>query len=161
VALKRFGAERIQDDLSRLLSERGKTSPSELIVSYCCLFETTSRKFLEENPEDVQETGVARVLVPCVGRLSVLDMLAPFEQGADCVSIIACAEGECLYPTAEERLGARVEEAKRILEEVGLSGERIELWRTQESAEVSWTAFWEISRRKLAGIRAEERGEET
>jgi coenzyme F420-reducing hydrogenase delta subunit len=88
-------------------------------------------------------------------------MLLPFEQGADGVSIIACADGECLYPTAEERLGARVEEAKRILEEIGLSGERIELWRTRESAEVSWTSFWEISRRKLAGIGAEEQGEET
>ncbi len=161
VALKRFGAERIQEDLSRLLSERPKASPSAFIVSYCCLFETTSRKFLEENPEDVQRTGVARVLVPCVGRLSVPDMLLPFEQGADGVSIIACADGECLYPTAEERLGARVEEAKRILEEIGLSGERIELWRTRESAEVSWTSFWEISRRKLAGIGAEEQGEET
>ncbi len=161
VALKRFGAERIEQDLSRLLAERQKAAPPALIVSYCCLFETTSRKFLEENPEDVQTTGVARVLVPCVGRLSVPDMLAPFEQGADCVSIIACAEGECLYPTAEDRLGARVEEAKRILEEIGLSGERIELWRTQESAEVSWTAFWEISRRKVAGINSAERGEET
>ncbi len=161
VALKRFGADRIQQDLSRLLAEREKASPPALIVSYCCLFETTSRKFLEENPEDVRTTGVARVLVPCVGRLSVADMLAPFERGADCVSIIACAEGECLYPTAEDRLGARVEEAKRILEEIGLSGERIELWRTQESAEVSWTAFWEISRRKVAGINAAERGEET
>lgn len=161
IALKRFGAEHIQRDLSRLLSAREKASPAALIVSYCCLFETTSRKFLEENPEDVQKTGVAQVLVPCVGRLSVPDMLAPFEQGADGVSIIACAEGECLYPTAEERLGARVEEAKRVLEEIGLSGERIELWRTKESAEVSWTAFWAISRRKLAGIGAEEQGKKT
>ena len=161
IALKRFGAERVREELGRLLSERGKTSQPPLIVSFCCIFETTSRKFLAENPEDVRETGIARVLVPCVGRLSVSDMLAPFEQGADGVSIIACAEGECLYPTAEERLGARVEEAKRVLGEIGLSGERIELWRTKESAEVSWTAFWEISRRKLARVDEQERGEET
>lgn len=96
------------------------------------------------------------MLVPCVGRLSVTDMLSPFEHGAEGVSIIACSEGECLYPTAEERLRARVDEARRVLEEIGLDGERIELWRTKESAEVSWTAFWEISRRRLESMAAEE-----
>ncbi|UCC68989.1 MAG: FAD-dependent oxidoreductase [Armatimonadota bacterium] len=159
IALKRFGAERIEDDLRRLLSGAEKTSPPVLIVSFCCLFEATSRKFLDETPEHVGSTGVARVLVPCVGRLSVADILSPFEHGADGVSIIACAEGECLYPTGEERLGARVEEAKRVLEEIGMSGERIDLWRTKDSAEVSWTAFWEISRRKLALMKDEQQGE--
>jgi formate dehydrogenase beta subunit len=159
IALKRFGAERIEETLKGLLSERSESASGGLLVSLCCLFETTSRKFLDENPEDVAKTGVARVLVPCVGRLSVPDILAPFEHGADGVCIIACAEGECLYPTAEERLGARVEEAKRVLEEIGLSGERIDLWRTKDSAEVSWTAFWEISRRKLASMDAERQGD--
>jgi len=159
IALKRYGTERIEEDLKRLLSEADASSSSVLIVSFCCLFETTSRKFLDENREEVAETGVARVLVPCVGRLSVPDILAPFEHGADGVCIIACAEGECLYPTAEERLGARVEQARRVLEEIGLHGDRIALWRTQESAEVSWTAFWEMSRRHLALIKAEEQKE--
>jgi formate dehydrogenase beta subunit len=159
IALKRFGAERVEETLKGLLSERSESASGGLLVSLCCLFETTSRKFLDENPEDVARTGVARVLVPCVGRLSVPDILAPFEHGADGVCIIACAEGECLYPTAEERLRARVEEAKRVLEEIGLSGERIDLWRTKDSAEVSWTAFWEISRRKLARMDAERQGD--
>lgn len=159
IALKRFGAERIADDLKRLLSQTEKASPPTLIVSFCCLFEATSRKFLDEKAEDVAETGIARVLVPCVGRLSVPDILAPFERGADGVCVITCSGGECLYPTAEARLGARVEEAKRVLEEIGLSGERIDLWRTRQSAEVSWTAFWEISRRKLEQMKAEQRGE--
>jgi coenzyme F420-reducing hydrogenase delta subunit/NAD-dependent dihydropyrimidine dehydrogenase PreA subunit len=158
IALKRFGAERVEETLKRLLPGRqGSRSPG-ILVSFCCLFETTSRKFLNENPEDVERTGVARVLVPCVGRLSVTDMLAPFEHGAAGVSIIACSEGECLYPTAEERLRARVDEARRVLEEIGMDGERIELWRTKESAEVSWTAFWEISRRKLASMAAQKEG---
>lgn len=159
IALKRFGAERVQQDLRRLLGGLGVRSRPALIVSFCCLYETTSRRFLDANPEDVAATGVARVLVPCVGRLSVADLLAPFELGADGVCVIACADGECLYPTAEERLGARVDQVKRILDEIGVGGERIDLWRTKESAEVSWTAFWEISKRKLALMEAEQRGE--
>ncbi|UCH33774.1 MAG: FAD-dependent oxidoreductase [Armatimonadota bacterium] len=159
IALKRFGAERVKDDLERVLSEAADRSAPALIVSFCCLFETTSRRFLDETPQDVAETGVARVLVPCVGRLSVPDMLAPFEHGADAVCVIACADGECLYPTAEERLSTRVDQVKQVLDEIGLGGERIDLWRTKESAEVSWTAFWQVSRRKLALIEAEQRGE--
>jgi NADPH-dependent glutamate synthase beta subunit-like oxidoreductase/coenzyme F420-reducing hydrogenase delta subunit/NAD-dependent dihydropyrimidine dehydrogenase PreA subunit len=158
IALKRFGAQHIQQDLSHLLAGLPISQRPRMIVSFCCLFETTSRKFLEDNPQDVAATGVARVLVPCVGRLSVVDMLAPFEMGADGVCVVACASGECLYPTAEERLRARVEEVKRILDQIGLGGERIDLWRTKDSAEVSWSAFWEVSRRKLAAMAAQQAG---
>jgi formate dehydrogenase beta subunit len=159
IALKRFGAERIEQDLKHLLSGNGELSSHGLVVSFCCLFEATSRKLLHESPEEVGDTGIARVLVPCVGRLSVPDLLAPFEHGADAVCVIACAEGECLYPTAEERLEDRVEQANRVLSEIGLGEGRIDLWRTQKSAEVSWTAFWEVARRKLARIGDEARKE--
>ncbi|MGD0112740.1 MAG: FAD-dependent oxidoreductase [Armatimonadota bacterium] len=159
IALKRFGAERIEHNLNRLLSNDGQPPLRGVIVSFCCLFEATSRKFLDENPEEVEETRVARVLVPCVGRLSVPDLLAPFEHGADAVCVIACGEGECLYPTAEERLEDRVERANQVLSEIGLGGGRIDLWRTKKSAEVSWTAFWEVARRKLALINAGVPGE--
>jgi coenzyme F420-reducing hydrogenase delta subunit len=65
------------------------------------------------------------------------------------VVVISCRENECLYPTAEESLRSRVRQAKAVLAEIGLEEERIDLWRTEGSAEVSWAAFWELSRRKL------------
>jgi hypothetical protein len=43
-----------------------------------------------------------------------------------------------------------VRRAKALLDEIGLGAERLDHWKTHESAEVSWTAFWEISKRKLA-----------
>ena len=92
------------------------------------------------------------IMVPCIARLSVPDILSPFEIGADAVAILGCKDGECLYPTAEERLLARIRKAKEVLEEVGVEGERIDYWKTESSAEVSWTTFWELSRRKLDGI---------
>lgn len=158
IALKRFGVERVERELRRLLNRSNGGQPRPLVVSFCCLFETTSRRFVDENPEDVEKTGIARVLVPCVGRLSVADMLAPFEMGADAVCVIACASGECMYPTAEERLSARVDQVKRILDEIGIGGERVDLWRTKEAAEVSWSAFWEVSKRKSALVGADQRG---
>jgi NADPH-dependent glutamate synthase beta subunit-like oxidoreductase/coenzyme F420-reducing hydrogenase delta subunit len=153
IALKRFGTNQIKGQLSSLLSpstESAMTQP--LIVSYCCLFEVTSREFMKNRSDEYKKSGVYTIMIPCVARLSLYDILVPFELGADGVSIIACSEGTCLYPSAEVRLLNRVGQAKGILEEIGLEGERIDFWKTQSSAEVSWTAFWEISRKKLAQI---------
>jgi NADPH-dependent glutamate synthase beta subunit-like oxidoreductase/coenzyme F420-reducing hydrogenase delta subunit len=153
IALKRFGTNRMREEIEGLfegIEKREGLRP--LIVSYCCLFEVTSRQLVRTEPSDAARTGVARVMVPCVARLSVVDILAPFELGADGVVIISCTEGDCLYPTAEERLSARVQKAKSVLDEIGLGGERIDHWKTETSAEVSWSAFWEISKRKLRSI---------
>ena len=101
---------------------------------------------------EYRKSGIYSIMVPCVARLSVPDMLSPFELGADGLTIIACNEGSCLYPTAEERLLGRIRQAKSVLNEIGVEGERIDYWKTEGSAEVSWTSFWEISRRKLHHI---------
>jgi NADPH-dependent glutamate synthase beta subunit-like oxidoreductase/coenzyme F420-reducing hydrogenase delta subunit len=151
IALKRFGTNRMAEDLRSILS-KSKEVPRPLIISFCCIFEVTSRSFIREKTKGYGEAGIYIIMVPCIARLSVPDILSPFELGADSVSIFGCKDGECLYPTAEERLLARIRKAKEVLEEVGVEGERIDYWKTESSAEVSWTTFWEISRRKLDGI---------
>jgi formate dehydrogenase beta subunit len=148
IALKRYGTDRMEEELRSILKKSTKVT-RPLIISFCCIFEVTSRSFLIERTKEYEDAGIYRIMVPCVARLSVPDILSPFELGADAVSIIGCKEGECLYPTAEERLLARIKKAKGVLEEVGVDGERIDYWKTESSAEVSWTTFWEISRRKL------------
>jgi hypothetical protein len=45
---------------------------------------------------------------------------------------------------------------KSFLDEIGLGSERLDHWKTQGSAEVSWTAFWELSKRKLQQLLAQE-----
>jgi formate dehydrogenase beta subunit len=157
VALQRFGTNRMREELAELLDRVPEAElPRPLIVSYCCLFEVTSRPFVREHPSELAETGIARVMVPCVARLSIPDILAPFELGADAVVIISCAEDECMYPTADDRLSARITRTKAFLDEIGLGSERLDHWKTQGSAEVSWTAFWELSKRKLKQVLAEE-----
>jgi coenzyme F420-reducing hydrogenase delta subunit len=62
-----------------------------------------------------------------------------------------------MYPTAETRLAHRLASVKAVLDETGLGRERLDHWVTHGSAEVSWAAFWEISRRKLRQLLAEEK----
>lgn len=153
IALKRFGTRQMREQLAQLLREvRKEERPSPLLVSYCCLFEATSRVYLLEESHDFLKTGIVRITLPCVGRLSVVDILAPFEHGTDGVVIISCSEGKCLYPSVEERLASRIREARKVLEEIGFEKERIDHWKTQGSAEVSWSSFWSISRKKIAAL---------
>jgi NADPH-dependent glutamate synthase beta subunit-like oxidoreductase/coenzyme F420-reducing hydrogenase delta subunit len=150
IALKRFGTNKMKEQLQDVFSGlAGDRSTRPLIISYCCLFEVTSRNFITEKSENYRKYGVHRILIPCIARLSVVDILSPFELGADGLTVIGCSEDSCLYPTAEEKLLGRIRHAKKVLEEVGVEGERIDYWKTRGSAEVSWTSFWEISRRKV------------
>ena len=144
------------EDAGRTWQKRG--TPAPLLVSYCCLFEVTGREFIRRAQQHYPDEGVVPVMVPCVARLSVADLLGPFELGADGVVIAACREGSCLYPTAEESLLRRVRQAKDILAEIGLERDRIDYWKTEKSAETSWTAFWALSRMKLESMQQTHKG---
>jgi NADPH-dependent glutamate synthase beta subunit-like oxidoreductase/coenzyme F420-reducing hydrogenase delta subunit/ferredoxin len=158
IALERFGTNRMKDELAALLAQTPpEERPRPLIVSYCCLFEVTSRPYVRQQPGSLAETGIARVMVPCVARLSVPDLLAPFELGADAVVVISCADDECLYPTGDDRLAGRIARVKALLDEIGLGAERLDHWQTHGSAEISWAAFWEISKSKLQQMLAREK----
>lgn len=160
IALKRFSTDQMKERLARAAADRKETgAATPLLVSYCCLFEMTSRSFIRQAEQDWRERGVLLIMVPCVARLGVVDLLRPFEVGADGTVVIACREGSCLYPTAEERLLGRMRQAKQVLAEIGVDEDRIDYWKTEGSAEVSWTAFWELSLRKLGGVRQAERRE--
>ncbi len=160
IALKRFGTNQMKEKLQQLVPTiKGRSTTTPVIVSYCCLFEMTGRKFVREAEATYPEEGVVPIMIPCVARLSTADLLRPFEVGVDGLVIIACSEDSCLYPTAEDRLLTRVRQAKSILAEIGLKEERIDYWKTEDSAEVSWTAFWTLSQKKLAEILNTRRGE--
>jgi len=160
IALKRFSTNQMKEKLQPVLAGLKETNASmPLIVSYCCLFEMTGRQFMRRAQEEYPPRGIVPVVIPCVARLSVADLLIPFEIGADGLVIIACSAGSCLYPTAEERLLQRVRQAKGVLAEIGLEEERIDYWKTQGSAEDSWTAFWTLSRKKLTDIQRTSVGE--
>ena len=160
IALKRYGTSQMEQQLQQIAQGASKRDPTvPLVVSYCCLFEVTGRRFMRRAQETYSQQGVVPIMIPCVARLSVVDLLKPFEVGADGVVVVACSEGSCLYPTAEDRLLQRVHQAKSVLSEIGLEEERIDYWKTQGSAEVSWTAFWKLSQRKLSDIRKAKEGE--
>lgn len=72
--------------------------------------------------------NVKFVRLPCTGKTDVRYLLEAFEQGADGVYIVACPIGNCHHVRGNERGHARLKRAKKILDEVGLSGERLDIF---------------------------------
>lgn len=68
------------------------------------------------------------VRVPCTGKVDVIHILRAFEKGADGVYVVGCMEGDCHYNEGNFRARKRVEQAARILDKVGVGGERVKMF---------------------------------
>ncbi len=72
--------------------------------------------------------SVKLVKLPCTGKVDVRYLLEAFEQGADGVCIVGCPIGNCHHVHGNVRGQARVKYTKKLLDEIGLGGERLEMY---------------------------------
>jgi len=73
-------------------------------------------------------TNIKIVQVPCTGKVDVLYLLKSFQRGADGVYVAGCMEGDCHYLTGNLRARKRVTYAKKILDDIGIGGDRLEMY---------------------------------
>ena len=73
-------------------------------------------------------SNVKVIQVPCSGRVDILYLLKAIEDGADGVYVAGCLEGECHFLTGNLKAKKRVNHVKRLLEEIGLEPERVEMF---------------------------------
>lgn len=72
--------------------------------------------------------NVKFVRLPCTGKTDIRYLLEAFEQGADGVYVVACPIGNCHHVRGNERGLARLKRAKQILDEIGIGGERLDMF---------------------------------
>jgi F420-non-reducing hydrogenase iron-sulfur subunit len=72
--------------------------------------------------------NVKFVRMPCTGKTDIRYLLEAFEQGADGVYVVACPIGNCHHVRGNERGLARLKRAKKILDEVGLGADRLDMF---------------------------------
>ena len=73
------------------------------------------------------------IRVPCTGKVDVLHILRAFEKGADGAYVVGCMEGDCRYERGNLRARKRVEQARAILDSVGIGGERVGMYNLSSS----------------------------
>ena len=96
------------------------------IIAFCCqnsAYEAgqMARLFGSSLPE-----GLQMIKVPCAGKVDVDYILTAFEAGADGVIVLACHKDNCKSQQGNTFAEWRVEDAKRMLDEVGLEKERLD-----------------------------------
>ena len=72
--------------------------------------------------------NVKIIKVPCTGKVDVIHLLQAFERGADGVYIAGCLEGDCHFLRGNLRARKRVEYTKRLLDEIGIGSERLQMY---------------------------------
>lgn len=72
--------------------------------------------------------NVKLIKLPCTGKTDIRYILKAFEDGADGVYVVACPLGNCHHVRGNERARARVERTKQLLDEIGLGGERLDIF---------------------------------
>lgn len=68
------------------------------------------------------------VKYPCTGRISIVHILKAFEAGADAVFVGGCEVGSCHFVEGNLRATERVAYTKKLLEETGLSNDRLDMF---------------------------------
>ena len=58
----------------------------------------------------------------------MIHMMEAFRKGADGVYVAGCLEGECHYLAGNLRAKKRVEYTRKLLDEIGIGGGRLEMY---------------------------------
>ena len=71
---------------------------------------------------------VSFVRMPCSSMTREVFLLRAFEAGADAVVLLVCPEGTCQYMEGNIRAAKRVARVKKMLDEVGIDGKRLNIY---------------------------------
>lgn len=90
------------------------------------------------------------IMMPCTGKIDLTYIFKAFKEKIDGVIVSGCVKGQCHYIDGNYQAEHRVNFAKRILDEIGIGGERLEMHFI--SASMS-TRFVEVTKEFTEKIR--------
>ena len=96
------------------------------IVAFCCQNSAYEAGQMARLFGRRLSEGLQMIRVPCAGKVDVDYILTAFQAGADGVIVLACHKDNCKSQQGNTFAEWRVEDAKRMLDEVGLEKERLD-----------------------------------
>ncbi len=98
------------------------------IVAYCCNFCAFAAADLAGAMRLQYSPNVRIVRLPCTGKVDAIVIMKAFEEGADGVFVAGCLEGQCHYLEGNLRAKKKVAYVKRLLGEIGIEPQRVEMY---------------------------------
>jgi coenzyme F420-reducing hydrogenase delta subunit len=97
------------------------------IVAFCCTHCAYNAADLAGSLRVQYPPAVKVVEVPCTGRVEIYHLLRAFEEGVDGVLVAGCLPGNCHYLEGNLNARRRVEQARKMLKDIGLEPERLKM----------------------------------
>jgi coenzyme F420-reducing hydrogenase delta subunit len=113
------------------------------ITAFCCKYCSYAAADLAGSMRLPYPANIKILLLPCTGKVDDLYLLRAFREGADGVMVAGCLEGDCHFMTGNLRARRRLKKVKEMLDEVGVGGERLEMYNLSSAM---GARFAEISR---------------
>jgi F420-non-reducing hydrogenase iron-sulfur subunit len=99
-----------------------------IIVAFCCHYCAYTAADMAGSKRLHYPPNVKIVRVPCSGKVDAIHLLKALEKGADGVYVAGCLDGDCHFKTGNTRAAKRVAYVKKLLDEIGIGGERVEMF---------------------------------
>jgi len=119
-----FQDDGIADQLEECCREEN-ASGAPLIVAFCCRNSAAEAEQMATSFNMKLPEGLKTITVPCAGKIDIDYILSAFTEGADGVLVLSCHTGNCKSETGNAFARWRVNDAKRMLAEVGIDPERL------------------------------------
>jgi len=120
------------------------------ILAFCCYNSTYGAADTAGSMKLEYPANVKIIRLPCSGKLDVLHLLRAFEEGVDGAYVVGCEVGNCFFVRGEARAMKRVHYAQKLLDEIGVGGERIAMYNMASSEGVK---FAEVAKEMTEKIR--------
>ena len=92
---------------------------------FCC--ENSSFLVANKIPRNEIPDNVTVVKVPCCGQVGNNEILKALKEDGDGLLLIPCPYENCKHLTGNEQMEKRVESVKKIIDEIGISTDRIKV----------------------------------
>lgn len=99
-----------------------------LLLAFCCHYCAYAAADLAGSMRLQYPHNVRVLRYPCTGKIEPNYLLTAFEHGVDGILVAGCLEGGCHFLEGNLRARRRVERTKKILQEIGIEPERLEMF---------------------------------
>ncbi|MGD9504285.1 MAG: hydrogenase iron-sulfur subunit [Syntrophobacteraceae bacterium] len=99
-----------------------------IIVAFCCHYCAYTAADMAGSKRLSYPPNVKIIKAPCSGKIDAIHIMQALQKGADGVYVAGCLEGDCHFKSGNTRAAQRVSYIKKLLEEIGIEGERVEMF---------------------------------
>jgi coenzyme F420-reducing hydrogenase delta subunit len=98
-----------------------------VIVAFCCHYCAYTAADMAGSLRRGYPPNVKIIRVPCSGKVDAIHLVKAIQGGADGVYVAGCLEGDCHFKSGNAKAARRVAYVKRLLADIGIEPERIDM----------------------------------